>query len=633
MANVVEVVLKLKDKASSKLGKVLGGLKKRFAALGTAIKVGALAALAAFTAAMYKSIQAAGIQEVIIAKLQKAVENAGQSWAEANPQLTAFAAEMQKLTKYGDTQTYQLIQELIPYTGDYAKAMEGAKIAMDMAAAGLFDVRTASKYVGMAMQGNVEMLGRYIGELRTSSNAQLKHMSASEKTTYALELMRQKFGGMAEKELNTFSGRMSQLKNYVGDVMEAIGDGLTPTLTKMAEKISSQLPEIEKEFKRLSTIASETITAIFSIGKGNPFAGVTKGIRMLASWITRIGQGFLGLKLVFQGVVTWWELQVKVMLNGLLMLVKGIDKITFGKIIPDSAIARLENYANISGEFHKENVKGLNETLDKYGHLKKAQEDIASGKEREIETTKELTKAEQEAAEAAAKRLKAEKEAQEKAAEGKKKQLEDDKEFAEDKAKLLEQLQDKIYELTHSETEVRKRELQKQVDEWTKIYGANGDIMAVIKKFYQLQLAEIKKGEGEAKKVGEGDKEDKKKKPKRYLSGMEASLKKQGLWSEEKGMALPGLSFKEEQEAAIQTETPKAKPEIPQAKEAIKKGIKTKETGKEATTQLSSYLNENNTTLQTILTISKEGFDKVKEMQTDIETLKTQVANLTTGVS
>lgn len=212
-------------KASTQATMFSGALSKLVAGLGVYVSFRVAAR------AIKDVIQASSEQELVFKKLSVAVENTGGSFKKSRGEIENFLDTMQKTTVYGDTETAKLLQDLLPYTNNLSDAMRGAKIAMDMASAGLFDINTASKYVGMAMQGNVEMLGRYIGELRSSGNEQLKNMTAIEKTEYALNLLQKKYGGMASNELNTFAGATKQLNNYFGDLKEAVGDYITTNRT------------------------------------------------------------------------------------------------------------------------------------------------------------------------------------------------------------------------------------------------------------------------------------------------------------------------------------------------------------------------------------------------------------------
>ena len=236
-SNRMEILLVGRDTATAGLKNNLKQVEKQGLmtgkSLGASFKamqmqfIAAAAAMAGVVSVLKKCVDASAEFELTVKKLSVSVENAGFVWKYFERELLDFADSMQEMTIYGNTETLKLLQDLLPYTNDVGKAMTGAKLAMDMAAAGLFDVGTASKYIGMAMQGNVEMLGRYVGELRSNSNALLKNMTAAEKTTYALDLLKDKYGGMAESEVKTFTGGVKQAGNAVGDLARESGNLIT----------------------------------------------------------------------------------------------------------------------------------------------------------------------------------------------------------------------------------------------------------------------------------------------------------------------------------------------------------------------------------------------------------------------
>ena len=187
---------------------------------------------------MKGSIDLAMKQEQTFRSLQSAVELTGKSWGGAKSELDVLFASLQKTTKYGDTDSAQVLQQLTTLSGDYEQSVKALPVTLDMASSGLFDMSSASRYVGMALSGNVEMLGRFIPELKSTVSPQLKLMSATEKTAFALDVLKKKFGGLAEKEMNTASAQWQQFKNYWGDVREEIGDRFLPLLNDVAGRLT-----------------------------------------------------------------------------------------------------------------------------------------------------------------------------------------------------------------------------------------------------------------------------------------------------------------------------------------------------------------------------------------------------------
>ncbi len=199
----------------------IGHLVKQLLSLYTAMKVFQF---------LKSTIKEAAEAELTIKKLSIAVENAGISWQVAGKRIQSFLKELQKTTIYSDEEAAEALKKLLFYTSDLNQAMEGVKIAMGLASSGLFDLDTAARYVGMALSGNVEVLGRYIPKLKTTTNEQLKGMNATEKTAYALELLKGKIAGMTEKELETFLGKTKQMANSFSELKERIGEVLIEKL-------------------------------------------------------------------------------------------------------------------------------------------------------------------------------------------------------------------------------------------------------------------------------------------------------------------------------------------------------------------------------------------------------------------
>ncbi len=262
------------------------------------------AAGAAVTGALALMVKAAGDEEMTFRHLQTQVELTGNSWKTSKPHIDSFIASMQKMTIYGDTDTAQVLQKLLIYTDDIDKAMMGSKLSMDMAASGLFDVNTAARYVGMAMSGSVEILGRYISELKSSNNEALASMSASEKAAYAIEILQKKFGGAAENELNTFNGRMIQLKNYTGDLVEEIGYQLLPFLTKVVVKITDLTSGVIAFMKEHPTLINNLTVAATAFGL---IATAIGGLGAILSVAGPVGIALTGASVLIYNIYKNWD--------------------------------------------------------------------------------------------------------------------------------------------------------------------------------------------------------------------------------------------------------------------------------------------------------------------------------------
>jgi len=213
--------------------------------------VGAIAGFTALTAVIIKATQAAAAEQLQTAQLAHQLRRLGLESETAMREVDALANKQQELTRFGDTQTRATLAQLIMLTNDYQGSMKNLNLVYDIAESGMFDVRTAARYVGMAMQGNVEILGRYIPELRASSNEALKNMTANEKAAYAIDLLRSKFGGLAEEMGKTVAGSWAKMKNAASDALEAFGYGMLEPTREGLNDITTVLKDNEDSLKDL----------------------------------------------------------------------------------------------------------------------------------------------------------------------------------------------------------------------------------------------------------------------------------------------------------------------------------------------------------------------------------------------
>jgi hypothetical protein len=252
MGNELLISIKVSDQASKKITSLEGQVQHLS---NTAQKIGAAiagsAAFAAVVAITKEAIQASSEHELVLKRLKIATENAGYSWTGAGKQLLEFTEAQQRLTAFGDEETIPLLQKQLAYTSNLGLAMQGSRAAMDLASSGLMDLSIASRAVGMGLQGNTTLLGRYIAELKNSTNEQFKNMSTSERVVYILDIVQKKFGGMAEGEISTFTGAVKQLNNQWHDLLVTLGDTATksPAVIGTLHGISEALDAITEKIK------------------------------------------------------------------------------------------------------------------------------------------------------------------------------------------------------------------------------------------------------------------------------------------------------------------------------------------------------------------------------------------------
>jgi len=196
----------------------------------------------AFSSFVNEAAEAEQIQN----RLRFALETTGYQWGIAKHYVDEYASSIQETTRFSGKQARQALTDLMMYTQDFSKAQMGAKLAMDMSIRTGQDLGSTSRLIGMAMSGNVEMLGRYIPELRNLDNILGANATMAQKAEYALKILQQKFGGTAAADLDTYSAKVAQFKNAWSDLKEEIGTGLLPVLKDTFQWVTNILRAMEE---------------------------------------------------------------------------------------------------------------------------------------------------------------------------------------------------------------------------------------------------------------------------------------------------------------------------------------------------------------------------------------------------
>ena len=229
------LLLQLKDKASKQMGKVgsaLQGLKKHW--LGITVAVGAFVAVGA------DMVRAFIKQENAVEKLNISLKNQGITSKETSKEIQSYASALQKVTTVGDEVILEQ-QALLVSFGLTGRELEiTTKAALDLSAGLGIDLKAATLLLGKAFTGETSALSRYGIKIEEG-------LDESEKFTAVMGELNRMFGGAAQARLNTFSGRMENLGNRVGDLKEKIGQQLIPVLetwAKWADKLVTLLEKV-----------------------------------------------------------------------------------------------------------------------------------------------------------------------------------------------------------------------------------------------------------------------------------------------------------------------------------------------------------------------------------------------------
>lgn len=232
------------------------------------------------------AVEAAGENEAAWGRVEQAVANAGIGFAGVRKELNETFERMSKGTRYEATEVTSAFGELLNITNDYSGSVKNLRLVMDIAAAKQMDLQSAAMLVGRVMDGNTSMLKRYGIVLNDNADA--------------MEQLRTRFSGFAERDGKTLEGRVHQLANAWQELKEKLGDALgnadlftassnhaVDALQRMSHWIDTNKENINDFASALGTIAGWLAKiAMYSFGEH----GVGGVLGLIASGYARIGE-------------------------------------------------------------------------------------------------------------------------------------------------------------------------------------------------------------------------------------------------------------------------------------------------------------------------------------------------------
>jgi DNA-binding ferritin-like protein len=253
--------------AGERLNKVMLGVGAALAAAFTAQKI------AAFAGA---SVRAAAEADVVWNRLGGTLNTVGIQFDSVRGNIERAARALEASTTIGDEEFAATLQTLVRITGDYTASMAEVETAANLAAGAQIDLNTAAQLVGKAMIGQTGTLARYgiiVGE-----------------GADAMQLLRDRFRGMAQNEANTLQGKLTQLNNAWENLREAIGDALTDAsngtsvLDQVTQAVRGATTWVEEHNEVLKTWADLLLTILTRGGKVIEWLGRQSQLAKETAW-------------------------------------------------------------------------------------------------------------------------------------------------------------------------------------------------------------------------------------------------------------------------------------------------------------------------------------------------------------
>ena len=211
-------------------------------------------------------------------KLNSALSISGKLTAGASQQYQDLASKIQRTTAFSDDTVVSVETLAATYSKTNAQALKLTQATIDFAAATGRDANEAALQLSQTLNGQIGRLGRLFPELKNFTASQLEAGAA-------VDYFAKRFAGSAQNQVDTFAGRVAQLKNNFDDFLKSIGQLITrsPAVLAIIQKISDTFASL-----------SDSITK--NAGGNDPFREIIIGFSYVASASIETGR-LIGLNL------------------------------------------------------------------------------------------------------------------------------------------------------------------------------------------------------------------------------------------------------------------------------------------------------------------------------------------------
>lgn len=205
----------LKSGAQIGFGQLVGGIT--IANLASEAIIGTARSIKQFAV---DSINASIEQENALRKVGQALFANGQYSATAVAEFDEYSDSIERMTGVAGDQILSQIAIAKSFGATNKQAKDLVLAAINLSATFGGDLDTSVKQLGQTMNGEVGKLGKLVPELKNLDKEALK-------SGRALEIINEKFAGAGASQVETYSGRVTQLSNSFGKLQEELGNFVT----------------------------------------------------------------------------------------------------------------------------------------------------------------------------------------------------------------------------------------------------------------------------------------------------------------------------------------------------------------------------------------------------------------------
>lgn len=319
----------------------------------------ALGALAAGGALAAKAAAEDAAQQDKLARQLRVTTDATDAQIAAVEQ---YIAETELAAAVSDSELRPAFENLVRATGDVTEAQELLGLALDISAATGKDLEGVSQALQEAYQGEV-------GPLKELDKSLTGMIASGADADEVMSQLAETFGGAAQENANTVTGRFERMQIQMANASEQIGYALLPIIEALLPKLEAMATWVGENTDLIlaiggavATFAAGIVAANIAMKAWNIISGITAGINaVLATSFTalQVASGIIlftalvGVFILLQqkfdifgkavDLVTWyfeqwWKVAsaaLDVVIEGINLLIKAWNKIPFLDDIPE----------------------------------------------------------------------------------------------------------------------------------------------------------------------------------------------------------------------------------------------------------------------------------------------------------
>jgi hypothetical protein len=225
MSNIrIDIASEFKDKGFKAAEKRTTSLTRKFDNLTRTAKR-TFIAIAGFQA-LKRSVEAFAAEDRAAQRLATSLRNLGLAYN--TKAIEDYLEASEKATNINKDELSPAIAQLISTTLNAEKSMNLLAVAMDLSQGTTRDLQSVTTALSRAYNGNFTALGR----LQTAyTTAELEAMGFEK----AIAALGKQYSGAAQRNAETYAGKIDALKIAFGDVAEEIGKGIVAFLTSLGD--------------------------------------------------------------------------------------------------------------------------------------------------------------------------------------------------------------------------------------------------------------------------------------------------------------------------------------------------------------------------------------------------------------